>query len=46
MIQNSYDVIIVGARVAGSILAAMLGDAGIRVLLIDRTYAHQANGKV
>ncbi len=31
-----YDVIIVGARVAGSIVAALLGDAGYRVLLVDR----------
>lgn len=30
-----YDVAIVGARVAGSITAALLGDAGLRVLLID-----------
>src|SRR5450755_78400 len=31
-----YDAIVVGARVAGSTLAALLGDAGHRVLLIDR----------
>jgi len=30
-----YDVAIVGARVAGSITAAILGDAGLRVLLLD-----------
>lgn len=30
-----YDVAIVGARVAGSITAALLGDAGLRVLLVD-----------
>ena len=30
-----FDVAIVGARVAGSITAALLGDAGIRVLLVD-----------
>ncbi len=32
-----YDVVIVGARVAGSILAALLGDSGQRVLLLDRS---------
>ncbi len=32
-----YDVIIVGARVAGSILATLLGEAGHRVLLLDRS---------
>ena len=32
-----YDVAIVGARVAGSITAALLGDAGLRVLLVDAT---------
>jgi flavin-dependent dehydrogenase len=31
-----YDVIIIGARVAGSVLASLLGDAGQRVLLLDR----------
>ena len=31
-----YDVIIVGARVAGSVLATLLGEAGHRVLLLDR----------
>jgi flavin-dependent dehydrogenase len=36
MDQRHYDVLIVGARVAGSILAALLGDAGIKVLLIDK----------
>lgn len=30
-----YDVAIVGARVAGSITASLLGDAGLRVLLVD-----------
>jgi menaquinone-9 beta-reductase len=33
---DSYDVIVVGARVAGSTLAALLGDAGHRVLIVDR----------
>ena len=31
-----WDVIVVGARVAGSTLAAYLGNAGLRTLLIDR----------
>lgn len=31
-----YDVIVVGARVAGSVLAALLGQEGRRVLLLDR----------
>jgi 2-polyprenyl-6-methoxyphenol hydroxylase-like FAD-dependent oxidoreductase len=31
-----YDVIIVGARVAGSILAARLGQSGFRVLLLEK----------
>lgn len=35
MEEESYDVAIVGARVAGSTLAALLGRAGLRVLLVD-----------
>src|SRR5262245_17044435 len=35
--SDEYDVLIVGARVAGAIVAALLGDAGYRVLLVDRT---------
>ena len=31
-----YDVIVVGARVGGSALAALLGDQGVSVLLLDR----------
>ena len=31
-----YDALVVGARVAGATLAALLGDAGCRVLLVDR----------
>lgn len=31
-----YDVAIVGARVAGSLVAALLGDVGHRVLVLDR----------
>jgi hypothetical protein len=33
MRQDAYEALIVGARVAGSILAALLGEAGARVLL-------------
>lgn len=33
--ESSYDVVIAGARVAGRILAAQLGDAGLNVLLTD-----------
>lgn len=38
MMQPTYevDVLVVGARVAGATLAALLGDAGHSVLLIDR----------
>ena len=32
----SYDVVIVGARVAGSVLAGLLGDSRLRVLLVDK----------
>ena len=35
--SERYDVAIVGARVAGSTLAALLGRLGLRVLLLDRT---------
>ena len=31
-----YDVIVVGGRVAGSLLASLLGDAGHHVLILDR----------
>ena len=34
--RERYDVIVVGARVGGSTLAALLGDAGVSVLLLDR----------
>ena len=34
--MKEYDVILVGARVAGSILATMLGEAGYRILVLDR----------
>ncbi len=34
--RDRYDVIVVGARVGGSTLAALLGDAGVSVLLLDR----------
>ncbi len=33
--DSTYDVVIVGSRVAGSVLAAHLGDAGLKVLLTD-----------
>jgi flavin-dependent dehydrogenase len=33
-----YDVIVVGARVAGSMLATLLGENGARVLLLDRNH--------
>src|SRR5688572_31501276 len=38
--RRSYDVIIVGARVAGAATALLLARAGLRVLVIDR----QLNG--
>src|SRR3990170_4920632 len=34
----NYDVIIVGGRVAGSALAALLGQPGHRVLLLDKAH--------
>ena len=44
MTNPDYDVLIAGARVAGSSLALMLGDLGYRVLLIDRaTFPSPAN---
>ncbi len=36
MVDSEYDVIVIGARVAGSTLATLLGQAGYRVLLADR----------
>lgn len=33
--DSTYDVVIVGSRVAGSVLASLLGDAGLKVLLTD-----------
>lgn len=33
--MHDVDILIVGARVAGSVTAALLGDAGYRVLLVD-----------
>lgn len=35
-IGRAYDAVVVGARIAGSTVAALLGDAGYRVLLVDR----------
>ncbi len=37
MTKQPYDVLVVGARVAGSVLAALLGNAGYHVLLVDRS---------
>ena len=34
-LKPEYDVIVVGTRVAGATVAALLGDAGREVLLID-----------
>ena len=34
--RDRYDVIVVGARVAGSTLASLLGESGVSVLLLDR----------
>ena len=34
--HDRYDVIVVGARVGGSALTALLGDQGLSVLLVDR----------
>ena len=34
--HHDYDVIIIGGRVAGSVLASLLGDRGHRVLILDR----------
>jgi 2-polyprenyl-6-methoxyphenol hydroxylase-like FAD-dependent oxidoreductase len=34
--MTDYDIIIIGARIAGSVLASHLGDRGHRVLLLDR----------
>jgi flavin-dependent dehydrogenase len=33
---DAYDALVIGARVAGATVAALLGDAGRRVLLVDR----------
>ena len=35
-VSERYDVIVVGARVAGSTLAALLGLKGVRVLVLDQ----------
>lgn len=34
---SDYDIIIIGARVAGSTLAASLGEKGYRILILDRS---------
>ena len=37
MVNNSfYDIIIVGAKAAGSSLVVMLGERGYNILLLDR----------
>lgn len=36
MPDREYDVVVVGARIAGATVAALLGEAGRRVLLVDR----------
>jgi 2-polyprenyl-6-methoxyphenol hydroxylase-like FAD-dependent oxidoreductase len=35
-VDDEFDIVVVGARVAGSTLAALVGDAGYRVLVVDR----------
>lgn len=35
-LDEEFDLVIVGARVAGATLAALVGDAGYRVLVVDR----------
>jgi len=35
-IDRAYDAVVIGARIAGSTVAALLGNAGHRVLLVDR----------
>lgn len=35
--SHDYDIIIIGARIAGSILAAILGEKGYKILLLDRS---------
>jgi len=35
--NQNYDAIIIGARIAGSVLATLLGEAGFRVLVLDRS---------
>ena len=34
--RGSYDAVVIGARIAGSTVAALLGDVGARVLLVER----------
>ena len=36
MLDQVYDAIVIGARIAGATVAALLGDAGYRVLLVER----------
>jgi len=34
--DHTCDVVVVGARIAGSTVAALLGERGLRVLLVER----------
>jgi len=36
--KTDFDVIIVGGRVAGSVLATLLGQQGYHVLLLDKSH--------
>jgi 2-polyprenyl-6-methoxyphenol hydroxylase-like FAD-dependent oxidoreductase len=36
-VEMDYDVIVIGARVAGCLVASLLGDRGCRVLVLERT---------
>jgi len=38
MKKLDFDVVIVGGRVAGSVLATLLGEKGHRILLLDKSY--------
>ena len=40
-VSERYDVVVVGARVAGSTLAALLGRTGVRVLVLEQARFQQ-----